>query len=51
MNGGQNNFYHFLESFELRQDDPNYSTYSNGIEMEAGQPIRYYCHQARRMAE
>lgn len=41
-------FKRFLFEFELREDDPNYDAYTNGI-MQAGQPIRYYVNQAENM--
>jgi hypothetical protein len=39
-------------SFELDNEDPNYSSYADGIlDLQDGEPIRYYHHYAKKMKE
>ena len=48
----ENSFYYFLESFELLPNDPNYNEYVELLpEVEAGTPIRYYVHVAKKMRQ
>lgn len=48
----ENDFLEFLANFELNPNDENYKEYGDGLmDVNEGEPIRYYVHQAQKLRE